>query len=119
MLVRAYANKTKAPNAQNISFIEGMINSVPLDASIADCIISNCVVNLVPEPEKPAVFAEMARLLKPGGRVAISDMLARKPLPAAMRESAAAYVGCVAGCSMKEDYARWLDGNGFQGELDF
>jgi arsenite methyltransferase len=74
------------------------------------------VINLVPEDEKSAVFAEMARLLKPGGRIAISDILARKPFPPALRENVAAYVGCVAGCSPKSDYEHFLAQNGFHGE---
>lgn len=70
----------------------------------------------MPEAEKPAVFTEIARLLKPGGRVAISDILAKKLFPTQLRESVAAYVGCVAGCSLKEDYERLLTENGFGGE---
>ncbi|KAH8688900.1 S-adenosyl-L-methionine-dependent methyltransferase [Phaeosphaeriaceae sp. PMI808] len=114
MLARARDNHVKSGGAENVSFIEGQITSTPIEDGIADCIISNCVINLVPEAEKPAVFAEMARLLKPGGRVAISDILARKPFPTELRESVAAYVGCVAGCSPKEDYERLLTENGFR-----
>ncbi|KAH7120887.1 ubiE/COQ5 methyltransferase [Dendryphion nanum] len=113
MLARARNNHAKSGSAENVSFIEGQITSIPIENGIADCIISNCVINLVPEVEKPAVFAEMARLLKPGGRVAISDILAKKPLPNELRESVAAYVGCVAGCSPKEDYEHWLAESGF------
>jgi len=116
MLARAQANHAKSGNADNVSFIEAQITFIPLEDDIADCIISNCVINLVPEAEKPAVFAEMARLLKPGGRVAISDILARKPFPKELRESFAAYVGCVAGCSLKEEYERLLTENGFCGK---
>lgn len=113
MLARAHENKAGLPEADNISFVEANITSIPLPDSTADCIISNCVINLVPEAEKPAVFTEMARLLKRGGRVAISDILARKAMPAELRESIALYVGCVAGCSLKEDYSRWLEESGF------
>lgn len=116
MLARARNNHANSGGADNVSFVEGKITSVPLEDGIADCIISNCVINLVPAAEKPAVFAEMARLLKPGGRVAISDILARKQLPKELRESIAAYVGCVAGCSPKEDYERFLTENGFRGK---
>jgi ubiquinone/menaquinone biosynthesis C-methylase UbiE len=108
MLSRARDNHAKSGGAENISFIEGKITSIPIGDGAADCIISNCVINLVPEAEKPGAFAEMARLLKPGGRIAISDILARKPLPAELRESAAAYVGCVAGCSLRENYEQLL-----------
>jgi ubiquinone/menaquinone biosynthesis C-methylase UbiE len=118
MLARARTNQAKStsPAIDSVSFVEGNIAAVPLEAGIADCIISNCVINLVPDAEKPAVFAEMARLLKPGGRVAVSDILARKPLPARLRGSVALYVGCVAGCSVKEEYVRFLEENGFGGE---
>ncbi|KAF2728181.1 NAD(P)-binding protein [Polyplosphaeria fusca] len=114
MLARAHDNHAKSGGAENVSFVEGQITSIPIEDGIADCIISNCVTNLVPEAEKPAVFTEMARLLKPGGRVAISDILARKPFPTELRESVAAYVGCVAGCGPKEDYERLLAENGFR-----
>lgn len=113
MLARARDNHLKSGGAENISFVEGQITSIPIEANTADCIISNCVINLVPEAEKPAVFAEMARLLKPGGRVAISDILARKPFPAELRQSVSAYVGCVAGCSPQKDYERFLSESGF------
>lgn len=116
MLARARDNHAKSGGAENVSFVEGKITSIPIEDGIADCIISNCVINLVPEAEKPAVFAEIARLLKPGGRVAISDILARKPFPPELRESVAAYVCCVAGCSPKEDYERFLTESGFRGK---
>lgn len=116
MLARAHANHTKSGGAGNVSFVEGNITSIPIEDGIADCIISNCVINLVPEAEKPAVFTEMARLLKPGGRVAISDILAKKSFPKELRVSVAAYVGCVAGCSPKDDYERLLTENGFSGK---
>lgn len=112
MLARAHDNHAKSGGAGNVAFVKGKITSIPIEDGIADCIISNCVINLVPEAEKPAVFAEMARLLKPGGRVAVSDILARKPFPKGLRESVAAYVGCVAGCSPKEDYERFLTEGG-------
>jgi len=112
MLQRAKENITKA-RATNVDFIEGQITSVPLNSGIADCIISNCVVNLVPEGEKQQAFNEMFRLLKPGGRVAISDILARKPLTAEIRENIALYVGCIAGASMTEDYETYFRNAGF------
>ncbi|KIW01243.1 hypothetical protein, variant [Verruconis gallopava] len=114
MLERARQNQSKLPDAGNVLFIEAKITSIPLDDNIADCITSNCVINLVPENEKPLVFAEIARLLKPGGRVAISDILARKPLPPGLRENVALYVGCVAGASTKDDYTGWLNDVGFK-----
>jgi arsenite methyltransferase len=116
MLARAYANHAKLGGAEHVSFVEDRITSIPIEEDIAGCIISNCVINLVPEAEKPAVFAEMARLLKPGGRVTISDILARKPFPPALRESIAAYVGYIAGYRPKKDYERFLAYNGFRGK---
>jgi arsenite methyltransferase len=99
----------------NARFIEATINSVPLPNSSVDCIISNCVINLVPATDKPAVFEEIARLLKPGGRVAISDILARKPLPDHMTKNMALYVGCVAGASEIARYEEYLEQAGFEG----
>jgi arsenite methyltransferase len=116
MLARARSNQAKLTEATNVSFVEGNITSIPLEDGIADCIISNCVLNLVPRAEKPAAFAEMSRLLKPGGRVAISDILVRKPLPAGFRKSVALYVSCIAGGSTEEDYTRLLQSAGFHGE---
>lgn len=113
MLARARRNQVNTPGASNVSFVESKITSIPLQDDIADCIISNCVINLIPEYDKPKVFAEMARLLKPSGRVAVSDILARKPLPKGLRDSVALYVGCVAGASTKEDYMLWLKDAGF------
>jgi ubiquinone/menaquinone biosynthesis C-methylase UbiE len=116
MLALARSNQTKSIETNNISFIESNITSIPLEDGIADCIISNCVINLVPEADKPTVFAEMGRLIKSGGRVAISDILARKTLPAKVRESVALYVGCIAGASRKEDYTQFLKDGGFRGK---
>jgi arsenite methyltransferase len=113
MLARAHANLSKIENTENISFVKGKISSIPLDAGIADCVISNCVINLVPLAERASVFTEMARVLKCGGRVAISDTLEKKPLTKELKESVAVYVGCVAGCSPKEEYERWLIEHGF------
>ena len=117
MLARARVNQTKSPWKDNVTFVEGNITSIPLPSGTADCVISNCVVNLVPEDDKPSVFAEIGRILKPGGRVAISDILARKPLPEWLRDSVALYVGCVAGASTKEEYALWLERAGFSGKI--
>ncbi|PYH40449.1 arsenic resistance protein ArsH [Aspergillus saccharolyticus JOP 1030-1] len=82
---------TKKAGVSNAKFFEATINSVPLPDSSIDCIISNCVINLVPEIDKQAVFKEIARLLKPGGRIAISDILARKPLPDQITKNMALY----------------------------
>ncbi|OJJ62718.1 hypothetical protein ASPSYDRAFT_659592 [Aspergillus sydowii CBS 593.65] len=99
----------------NTKFIEATINSIPLPDTSVDCIISNCVINLVPASDKAAVFKEIARLLKPGGRVAISDILARKPLPDNITRNMALFVGCVAGASQIKEYEDYLKQAGFEG----
>ena len=116
MLARARTNASKSPYASRVSFVEANIISIPLPAGIADCVISNCVVNLVPEGDKPAVFLEMARLLKSGGQVAMSDILARKTMPEDLKSSIALLVGCVAGASEVSFYRKWLEEAGFGGE---
>ena len=80
------------------------------DASV-DCVISNCVINLA--PDKPAVFREIARVLKPGGRLAVSDIALKKPLPAEIGNDLMAYVGCIAGAILIEEYRRRLIEAGF------
>src|SRR5262249_36492247 len=117
MLERANINKDQA-KAENVSFIESGITDINLPPSIANCIISNCVINLVPEQEKPFAFREMYRLLKPGSRVAISDILLKKDLPERLKSSMALYVGCVAGASMVEDYERYFREAGFRGKFN-
>lgn len=115
MLLRANQNKEKA-NADNVSFIESPITKIALPDETADCIISNCVVNLVPEQEKQLSFDEMFRLLKPGGRLVISDILLKKELPAELKKSMALYVGCISGASQVEEYDKYLRGAGFTGK---
>ncbi|KAF1999849.1 ubiE/COQ5 methyltransferase [Amniculicola lignicola CBS 123094] len=114
MLDRAQRNLFKS-SSTNITFIEAEITSIPLNDGSADCIISNCVINLVPQSEKMHVFQEMYRLLKSGGRIAVSDILAKKPLPADFREDMAAYVGCISGASQVTEYEGWLRDVGFEG----
>jgi arsenite methyltransferase len=118
MLSLAEKNKTKS-GASNVEFVEARITSIPLVDGIANAIISNCVVNLVPEDEKQLVFNEMFRLLKPGGRVAISDILAKKTLPEKLQECAAAYVGCIAGASLVSQYQTYLQQAGFTGKIHY
>ncbi|KAI1044089.1 hypothetical protein LB505_010516 [Fusarium chuoi] len=112
----AKARKLKADRSMdNVEFIESRITDIALEDSVADCIISNCVVNLVPHDEKQKAFNEMHRLLKPGGRVAISDILAKKSLSENIRNSMALYVGCIAGASQVEEYEEYLKRAGFNG----
>ncbi|KAK3899421.1 S-adenosyl-L-methionine-dependent methyltransferase [Staphylotrichum tortipilum] len=116
MLTRArhlLSTRPATPTTDNISFLNASITSIPLPPSSAHCIISNCVINLVPAADKPLVFREMHRLLKPGGRVAVSDILAKVPLPDWVRRDVALYVGCVAGAGEVGEYERWLAEAGF------
>lgn len=115
MLDLARKNAGKA-GVSNASFIEASITSIPLPDSTANCIISNCVVNLVPAADKHLVFKEMFRLLKPGGRVAISDILARKEFPDEVARNLSLYVGCIAGASRVHEYEEYLQQAGFKGE---
>lgn len=115
MIVKVNANKAKT-NAENVEFVEGAITSMPLPDNTADCIISNCVINLVPAAEKQLAFGEMYRLLKPGGRVAISDILAREELTEDMKKNIALYVGCIPGASQVNEYKAYLKKAGFRGE---
>jgi len=114
MILRA--NKARAEASKdNISFIESKITDIPLESGIADCIISNCVINLVPGEEKQLVFHEVFRLLKPGGRLAISDILMKKVLPDNLQSCMALYTGCIAGASQVADYQEYLRVAGFKG----
>jgi SAM-dependent methyltransferase len=86
----------------NVSFRKGQIESLPIDDASVDLVISNCVVNL--SPDKGRVFAEIARVLKPGGRAAISDIVLLKPLPESIVKDVEAYIGCIAGAELIENY---------------
>jgi len=111
MLERARANAV-AGGYTNVEFYESTIDRIPLPDASVDCVISNCVVNLA--PDKPAVFREIARVLKPGGRVALSDIALKRELPEAIASSIAAYVGCIAGAILIEDYREGLLAAGFE-----
>ncbi len=110
MLRRARENAEKG-GYKNVEFRLGEIESLPVADATVDVIISNCVINL--SPEKPRVFAEALRALKPGGRLLVSDLVLTRPLPDSVRKSVEAYVGCVAGASLKEDYLRQIREAGF------
>lgn len=104
-------------NATNVSFIHSRITSLPLESNSVDCIISNCVLNLVPLVEKPSVFTEIARVLKPGGRLAVSDFLAYKSLPQEIKDDSTLLVGCVAGAVTVSEMQALLAGAGFEDTL--
>lgn len=97
--------------AQNVEFHQATIDQLPLPGGSVDCVISNCVINLA--PDKQAVFQEIVRVLKPGGRLAVSDIALKKPLPRDIREDVMAYVGCIAGAILIEDYRKGLLQAGF------
>ncbi|KIW98683.1 uncharacterized protein Z519_00344 [Cladophialophora bantiana CBS 173.52] len=111
-LARKNAAKANLPEGL-VEFIQAPITEIPVKDSTVDLVVSNCVINLVPDEDKPTVFKEIHRLLKPGGRVAISDLLAKKPMPNHIRRDAALLVGCVAGASLVDEYRRWMEEAGF------
>lgn len=103
MLAQARANAEKL-GAANVEFRKGVIEKLPLEDASVDLVISNCVINL--SVDKPAVFREIARVLKPGGRIAVSDLVLLQELPKDIANSVTAYVGCIAGASMMTDYVQ-------------
>jgi SAM-dependent methyltransferase len=110
MLELARHNAREA-GATNVEFLEGRIDAVPLPDASVDVIISNCVVNLA--VDKPAVFLEMHRLLRPGGRIGISDVVTEDRLTAAERAERGSYVGCIAGALAVSEYRLGLEHTGF------
>jgi arsenite methyltransferase len=98
-------------NFLNVEFRLGDIESLPVYANHVDVVISNCVINLSPDKQK--VFKEAFRVLKPGGRLMVSDVVLLKELPEAIRRSVEAYVGCIAGAAMKTDYLAAIQSAGF------
>jgi SAM-dependent methyltransferase len=96
----------------NVHFLKGVIEAVPLPAESVDVVISNCVINL--SVDKPAVLLEIARVLKPGGRVGVSDVVAEDRLTHAERAERGSYVGCIAGALSKGEYEAGLEAVGFE-----
>lgn len=111
MIERARAGAAQV-EAENVEFHLAHIDQLPLPDASVDCVISNCVINLV--PDKANVFREVFRILKPGGRVAISDIALKQPLPPQVASDLEAYVGCVAGAIQICDYERMLRDAGFE-----
>jgi len=111
MLALARENRRKA-GATNVEFLKGTIEEIPLPDQSVDVIISNCVINL--SEDKDAVLREAFRVLKPGGRFAVSDVVIRGPVPSEIRRSMELWVGCVAGALEEEEYAAKLKGAGFE-----
>lgn len=110
MLDRARVGAARV-GATNVEFHRAQIDALPLPDSSVDCILSNCVINLVPDKKK--AFGEILRVLKPGGRVSISDIALRQPLPPDIATSIQAYVGCIGGAILIADYKRLLSEAGF------
>jgi arsenite methyltransferase len=111
MLERARATAAKV-GAANVEFREGRLERLPIESGSVDAVTSNCVINLV--PDKPAVFAEIARVLKPGGRVVVSDIVLERALPQAVAKDVFAWCGCVAGASDRRDYLAMIEAAGLR-----
>ncbi len=111
MIAKARENATKA-GVENVEFRQGFIEELPVESDTVDLVISNCVINL--SPDKQAVFNETFRVLRPGGRIAVSDIVLTQELPQAIGDNLAAYVGCVAGASLLDDYVAMLSKAGFE-----
>jgi len=114
MLAKARTNAERG-GYTNVEFREGEIESLPVEDHSVDIVISNCVINL--SPDKAAVFSEIHRVLKPGGKFFVSDIVLAAPLPESIRTSAEAYTACVAGALLKTDYLGKIQEAGF-GEVN-
>ena len=110
MIERAQSS-AKRLNLSNVEFRQGYLEELPVEAGTVDVIISNCVINL--SPDKSKVFAEAFRVLKPGGRLAVSDIVTDGPLPDAIKKSLSAWAGCVAGAVEAEEYIGMMKSVGF------
>lgn len=116
MLAKARRNAetfTRSAKLENVEFRLGEIEHLPVADRSVDVVLSNCVINL--SPDKPQVWREIARVLKPGGRVSVSDLALRRPLPKSVREMVAALVGCVAGAVPLKDYLAMVRSSGLKG----
>jgi arsenite methyltransferase len=111
MLALAQRNARDA-DVENVHFLKGLIEQIPLPADSVDVVISNCVVNL--SADKPAVLAEISRVLRPGGRIGISDIVAEDHLTTQERAERGSYVGCIAGALSSEEYEAGFEAAGFE-----
>src|SRR5881296_1701086 len=112
MIEKARANAA-AGAFTNVEFRQGRLESLPLESATVDAVTSNCVINLV--PDKSIVFREIVRVLRPGGRLAISDIVLDGPLPEAIATDLLAYVGCIAGAAQRRDYLAIVESAGLTG----
>lgn len=111
-MIEKAKNNAKIGKYENVEFRLGDIEALPVDDNSVDVIISNCVINLAPDKDK--VFAEALRILKPGGRVMVSDIVLTRELPQSVQDSVAAYVGCISGAMLKEGYLAKVEAAGFE-----
>jgi SAM-dependent methyltransferase len=112
MLEKARRNAAKM-GADNVEFREGRLEALPVADATVDAVTSNCVINLV--PDKTAVFREVARVLKPGGRIVVADIILDGRLPEAIEKDLLAYVGCVSGAMRREEYFALVSAAGLTG----
>jgi ubiquinone/menaquinone biosynthesis C-methylase UbiE len=111
MIEKARKN-TEVRGFNNVEFRQGDIENMPITSNVADVVVSNCVLNLV--PNKHGVFQEIFRVLKPGGHFSISDVVLVGALPTALKETAEMYAGCVSGAIQKQVYLELINANGFE-----
>ncbi|MBW2719004.1 MAG: methyltransferase domain-containing protein, partial [Deltaproteobacteria bacterium] len=112
MLEQARTNAVKAGHARTVEFREGLIENLPVASESVDVVISNCVINL--SPDKAQVFREAHRILKPGGRVAVTDIVLSEPLPPEVAALAASWIACVGGASTEAEYLGYMRDAGFE-----
>lgn len=114
MVAKARRNAERS-GVTNVTFVEGRLEALPVDDASVDAATSNCVINLV--PDKTVVFRELARVLVPGGRAVISDLVLTESLPERVVEDIESYVGCIAGAALREDYLAMVRKAGFTVEV--
>jgi arsenite methyltransferase len=110
-MIEKATSSAKRLNIQNVEFRQGFLEDLPVESSTVDVIISNCVINL--SPDKSKVFAEAFRVLKPGGKLAVSDIVTDGPLPQSIKQSLSAWAGCVAGAVEASEYIGMMETVGF------
>lgn len=112
IMIEKARNNAEKLGFNNVEFREGDIDAMPVSENVADVIVSNCVLNLVPDKKK--VISEIHRVLKPGGHFSVSDIVLEGELPTALKEDAEMYAGCVSGAIQREDYLQMLQSQGFK-----
>jgi SAM-dependent methyltransferase len=110
-MIEQARGSAKRMNIQNVEFRQGYIEAIPVESDSVDVVISNCVINL--SPDKARVFSEAFRALKPGGKLAVSDIVTDGPLPEAVKQSLSAWAGCVAGAVEAGEYIGMMEAAGF------